>query len=124
MGDKVLFDNYILVQYGSRACIHSDQGTNFKPNLIKELCKIERVEKSGTIPYHPMGNGQVEKFNQTLRQMLGTLLENLKCDQKQMFILWSMSIMPHFSIGFSPYFLIFWRHPRLSTDAFLGLNSD
>ena len=42
---RVLFDHYI-VHYGFPARIHSDQGPNFESNLIKELCKIARVEKS------------------------------------------------------------------------------
>ena len=89
---RVLFDNYI-VHYGFPARIHSDQGANFELNLIKELCKIAGVEKSRTTPYHPMGNGQVERFNQTLLQMLGTLQENQK---RHMSLLWSMPTMPHF----------------------------
>ena len=78
---RVLFHNYI-VNYGFPARIHCDQGANFKSNLIKELCKITEVEKSRTTPYHPMGNGQVERFNQTLLQMLGTLQEKQKSDWK------------------------------------------
>ena len=78
---RVLFDHYI-VHYGFPACIHSDQGANFESNLIKELCKIARVEKSRTTPYHPMGNGQVERLNQTLLKMLGTLEDYQKSDWK------------------------------------------
>ena len=78
---RVLFDHYI-VHYGFPARIHSDQGANFESNLIKELCKIARVEKSRTTPYHPMGNGQVERFNQTLLKMLGTLEDYQKTDWK------------------------------------------
>ena len=49
---------------------------------MKELCKIARVEKSRPAPYHPMGNDQVERFNQTLMKMLGTLEHYQKSDWK------------------------------------------
>ena len=77
----MLFDNFI-VHYGFPVSIHSDQGQCFESNLIKELCTIADVEKSRKTPYHPMGNGQVERFNQTLLQMLGTLEESKKSDWK------------------------------------------
>ena len=122
---RVLFDNFI-VHYGFPARIHSDQGQNFESNLIKELCQIARVVKSRTTPYHPMGNGQVERFNQTLLKMLWTLEEYQKSD-------WKTHVPPsvhaynatfHDSTGFSPYFLMIGRHPRLAVDAFLGLTPD
>ena len=122
---RVLFDNFI-VNYGFPACIHSDQGQNFESNLIKELCQIARVEKSRTTPYYPMGNGQVERFNQTLLKMLGTLEEYQKSDWKTHVptLVQAYNAMFHDSTGFSPYFLMFGRHPRLAVDAFLGLTPD
>ena len=122
---RVLFDHYI-VYYGFPARIHSDQGANFKSNLIKELCKIARVEKSRTTPYHPMGNGQVERFNQTLLKMLGTLEDYQKSDWKAHVptLVHAYNATFHDSTGYSPYFLMFGRDPRLAVDAFLGLNSD
>ena len=78
---KILFENFV-VHYGFPARIHSDQGRNFESSLIKELCSLAGVHKSRTTPYHPMGNGMVERFNQTLLKMLGTLEDHQKQDWK------------------------------------------
>ena len=78
---RVLFDQFV-VHYGFPARIHSDQGQNFVSKLIKELCNIAGTEKSRTTPYHAMGNGQCERFNQTLLKMLGTLEDYQKSDWK------------------------------------------
>ena len=59
---RMLFDNFI-VHYGFPARIHSDHGQCFESNLIKELCTIADVKTSQTTPNHPMGNGQLERFN-------------------------------------------------------------
>ena len=73
-----------------------------------------------------MGNGQVERFNQTLLQMLGTLEENQKSDWKAHVptLVHAYNATIHDSTGYSPYFLMFGRHPRLAIDAFLGLSPD
>ena len=73
-----------------------------------------------------MGNGQVERFNQTLLQMLGTLEDHQKSDRKAHIpvLVHVYNATFHDSTGYSPYFLMFGRHPRQAIDAFLGLNSD
>ena len=78
---KRLIENFV-VHYGFSARIHSDQDRNFESSLIKELCSLVDVEKSRTTPYHPMGNGMVERFNQTLLNMLATLEDHPKQDWK------------------------------------------
>ena len=114
------------MHYGFPARLHSDQGQNFEGKLIKELCEIAGVEKSRTTPYHAIGNGQVERFNQTLQQMLGTLEEYQKSDWKAHVptLVHAYNATMHDSTGYSPYFLMFRRHPRLAIDAFLGLSRD
>ena len=69
---KTLWDKY-FVYYGFPEIIISDQGRNFESRLISELCKLGRVKKLRTSPYHPQSNGQCERFNATLLSMLGTL---------------------------------------------------
>ena len=78
---RILWDNFIC-HYGFPEKFISDQGRNFESDLIKELCKIAGVKKLHTTPYHPQGNGQCERFNSTLCNMLGTLPEEEKSDWK------------------------------------------
>ena len=46
--------------------IFTDQGRNFESDLFTAICKLLRIHKARTIPYHPSSNGQVERFNITL----------------------------------------------------------
>ena len=68
-----MFINHIAVHYGLLKRIHIDKGRNFERALIKEMYVVLSLEKSHTTPYHPMGNGMTEKFNQTLIWILRTL---------------------------------------------------
>ena len=74
---RILWDNFIC-HYGFPEKFISDQGRNFESDLIKELCKIAGVQKLHTTPYHPQGNGQCERFNSTLCNMLGTFVRRGK----------------------------------------------
>jgi hypothetical protein len=75
----------------------------------------------------------VERFNHTLLKMLGTLEEHQKIDKYRIKSDWKAHVPSlvhafnatrHESTGYSPYFLMFGRHPRLAIDAFLGLPID
>ena len=70
--------------YGFPACIHSDQGTNFDRSLIAEQLLIAGVEKSHTIPYHPMENGPAERMNRTQGNMIQVLPSRSKTKWPQM----------------------------------------
>ena len=59
---RVLYENF-FVHYGFPAKLHSDKGANFESKVIKKLCEITKIKKTRTTPYHPMGNGMVERFN-------------------------------------------------------------
>ena len=73
-----------------------------------------------TTPYHPMGNGMHERFNQMLRNMVGTLEDDQKSDWKTyvLSLVQGYKSTRHKSIGYSPHFLLFGWHLRLVDDAF------
>jgi transposase InsO family protein len=119
-----LFNGFI-VHYGFPRRLHSDQGANFQSSIIKELCKLTGMQKSRTTPYHAMGNGLTERMNRTLLDMLGTLDPTKKHDWKSEVspLVHAYNCTKHDSTGFSPYFLMFGRQPRLALDVVLGLAS-
>ena len=121
---RALYENFI-VHYGIPARIHSDQGRNFESTVIKNLCQILNIKKSRTTPYHPMGNGLVERFNRTLLTMLRTLTEEQKANWKVHVptLVHAYNCTRHETTGFSPFFLMFGRNPRLPVDIVLGIPS-
>ena len=59
---KILRDQ-VFTLVGPPQQLHSDQGQNFESHILSELCKAFQVTKSHTTPYHPMGDGLVERMN-------------------------------------------------------------
>ena len=119
---KMLWDNFIL-HYGFPEKFISDQGRNFESKLIAELCDLAGVKKVRTSPYHPQTNGQCERFNGTLINMLGTLDPKEKVDWKTKVstLVHAYNCTRNTATGFSPYFLMFGREPRLPIDVEMGL---
>ena len=118
---RTLWENF-LVHYGWPEKILTDQGKSFENNLFQELCSLAQVKKLCTSPYHPETNGQCERFNATLISMLGTLPSHAKKNwQERITTLthaYNCTVSP--VTGFSPYFLMFGRNPKLPLDIDLG----
>ena len=72
------------MDYGFADCLLRDQCWNFESKLIKELCNLAKVKKVRTTPYNLETNGQHEKFNSTLINMIGKLEQRDKSHWKDL----------------------------------------
>lgn len=117
-----LFNDYAL-RFGFPRRIHHDQGGEFENQLLAQLTKNCGVLSSRTTPYHPQGNGQTERFNRTLLQMLKTLTDKQKTNWKEFLnkLIFAYNSTKCEVTGFSPFYLLYGRHPRLPVDLLFGL---
>jgi transposase InsO family protein len=66
---NALLDSTIS-RFGCLLELHSDQGKNVDGYLIRQLCNLLEISKTRTTAYHPASNGQVERYNRLILQII------------------------------------------------------
>ena len=110
-------DNFwwdVVRYHGLPRSIISDRGPVFVSEFWTELMKFFDIDVRRSSPYHQQANGQAERTNQTLKQVLRTLL--LSQDETmwpELIVLEEMAInWAHIANSkYSPFYLNFWFHP-------------
>ena len=120
--DKIYYD--FILKFGFPERIHSDQGREFDNRLLRRLHQLAGVGVSRTTPYHPQGDGQPERMNRTVLNMLKTLSSKEKANWKDYVsqLAFAYNSTVNKSTGFSPFFLLFGRSARLPIDNIFGLD--
>ena len=95
----------------------SDQGSQFVGKVISKLCENLHIEAIQSTPYHPEGNGVVERMHSTLGAMLNKAAnQGLDWVGQVPFALFALRSAPNRDSGFSPFELIYGRHVRTPLD--------
>jgi len=63
------FEKHWISIFGPPSQLHTDNGTNFSSNELKQLCEKYYIKKTFTSPYNPRGNGMVERLFRTVKDM-------------------------------------------------------
>ena len=97
----------VFLRFSAPEQLHSDQGRQFKSQLVSEVCKLLHVHKIQTTPYHPQGHGLVERFNRTILSMLATSAkgQSIRLEEPHKKSMYNSSVQA--STGYTPFFLMF-----------------
>ena len=90
----------------------TDNGTEFKNKLFKTVAEVLGMDHRFTSPYHPRGNGRIEKFHQYLKSCLKKhITTEISWDQVTGLACAAYNFLPNTATGESAMFLMFGRDP-------------
>jgi hypothetical protein len=115
----------VFSRFGCPLQIHSDQGRNFDGNLFKAVCHLYRTAKTRTTPYRPCSNGQVERYNRLLLQMIRCFLRNKsrEWDENIQLLAAAIRATPNRQTGFSANLMFLGREVYSPVDVVMGMPS-
>ena len=90
-------------RFGTPLQIHTDQGGNFDGNVMKALCHLYRIANTRTTPYRRSSNGQVERYNRLLLQLIRCYRHSKQktWDQDLQILAGAIRSMEHRATGYS-----------------------
>jgi len=104
----------IFSQVGLPLKVHSDRGSQFTSDMMKEVYRLLSVKQSTTSPYHAMSNGVVENFNKCLKNLLKKIASEKPKDWHRYLgpLMFAVRDTPQDSTGFTPFEQIYGRSVR------------
>ena len=113
----ILLAEHIVTRHGVPRKLLSDRGANFLSKLMSELYKLLRIQKFNTTAYHPQTDGLVERFNQTLTDMLVKSAKDnpRNWDKRLPQVLFAYRTSPQESTELTPFMLLHGRKAVLPT---------
>ena len=87
----------------------SDMGNQCTSAVMKEVSRLLSFKQLVTTPYHPICNGLMERFNQTIKKMLMRMCAERSKDWDKYIdpLLFAYREAPQESLGFSPFELLY-----------------
>jgi len=94
--------------------IHSDRGSQFTSDMMREVYRLLNVKQSITAPYHAMGNGIVENFNKTIKNVLKKVAAEKPKDWHRYLgpLMFAVRDTPQDSTGFTLFELLYGHKVR------------
>ena len=115
-----LINQYLPVHMCPRYIL-SDNGTEFKNNLMDQVLQQLGMDRIFSAPYHPQSNSKLEVFHKYLKHTLKKLCEKdpANWDKYLNQVLASYRITPNLATAESPFFLVYGRDPNLPLNQIL-----
>ena len=103
--------------------ILSDNGMEFKNNIMDQVMKRLGIDRIFSTPYHSQSNGKIEVFQKYLKPTLKKLYEKdpSNWDKYINQVLASYRVTPNLFTAETPFFLVYGRDPNLPLHQILEL---
>ncbi len=114
--------NGFISRFGCPLQIHTDQGKNFDGNLFKAFCDLLQITKTRTTPYRPCANGQVERYNRLILQMVRCFVQghHRDWDEHLPILAGAIRAMENRQTGFTPNMMMLGREVNQPIDLLVG----
>jgi hypothetical protein len=102
------FLSSLIYRHGCPTAVITDQGREFCNQLVDGFLTSMNVEHRTSSAYHPPTNGQVERFNQTLKNALRKMVDESLNNWDLLIdpILFAYRTSRQVSTRFTPFFLV------------------
>jgi hypothetical protein len=112
----ILFVLHVFSKHGVPAHVTSDRGSEFVSHFFRSLGKALDMTLHFTSGYHPEGDGQTERTNQTLEQYLRIYCNYQQDNWKTLLPLaeFAYNNAPSATTGITPFFANKGYHPNIS----------
>nr|AAL90422.1 RH61266p [Drosophila melanogaster] len=110
---KAIFENFIL-KYGPMKTFISDMGTEYKNNVIQDMCKYMKIENLTSTAYHHQTLGTIERSHRTFNEYIRSYISADKTDWDVwiQYFTYCFNTTPSVMHNYCPYELVFGRLPR------------
>ena len=121
-----LFFNTVVKYHGIPRRLISDRDSKFTSNFWTSLIKLFDVRLALSTAYHPQSDGQTERLNRTLQQMLRAyvLADQSNWDEVLMIAEFAYNSAVTQTTGYSPFYLNYGFHPYKPHDLLLNRGGD
>lgn len=113
---KAIFENVILM-FGPMKAILTDNGTEYKNNLLKELLELMKIEHHVSTPYHHETVGSIERCHRVLNEYLRSYINEQQSnwDELTKYFSYCYNVTPHmsFNLQYTPFELVFGKTPNI-----------
>lgn len=102
---------HLILVHGPPRRLLTDNGGEFRNDLLKEVCEQLETKRIFTSPYHPQTDGVVERLNQTILNMVSTYVDanHSNWDELLPYLMYAHNNTATSATGMSPFRALFGR---------------
>jgi Integrase zinc binding domain/Chromo (CHRromatin Organisation MOdifier) domain/Integrase core domain len=108
-----LFVDHVFRYHGLPREFISDRGSQFTSRFFRELCKIWDIKQCFSTAYHPQSNGQAERMNRVVEDMIRHYVSPTQDDWDEHLpqIEFAINNAHHEGLKSTPFYMNYRRHP-------------